>query len=228
MSTGKEENSPADDDLPDDEADEEAEETGDASTTTFAGSLLVAHPNLRDPNFRRSVLYLSAHSSAGGALGVILNRPLGTTAADLLPHHESRELLTRVPVYHGGPVGQDQLSFAELRWGISGKSDPTETCQLRCHLALDEVTAMLSEGAFSASPPHGGKELRAVVGYAGWSGGQLEAEMKEHAWLLIEPQDNFFSQPLPAREKKMWFRVLSSLGPAYKLLAAAPDDPSLN
>ena len=43
---------------------------------SYAGSLLVAHPNMLDPNFRRAVLFISAHTADDGALGVILNRPL--------------------------------------------------------------------------------------------------------------------------------------------------------
>ncbi len=52
---------------------------------SWQGLLLAAHPSLKDPNFRRSVLFLSTHESELGAFGFVLNRPLGKTAADLLP-----------------------------------------------------------------------------------------------------------------------------------------------
>ena len=50
----------------------------------FAGSLLVAHPNMVDPNFRRTVLFVSEHEPNEGALGVIINRPLDRPVAELV------------------------------------------------------------------------------------------------------------------------------------------------
>ncbi len=57
---------------------------GDGMPLSLAGSLLVAHPNMLDPNFRRAVLFISAHDTEDGALGVILNRPLDKQVADLV------------------------------------------------------------------------------------------------------------------------------------------------
>ena len=56
----------------------------DPPIQSLAGSLLVAHPNLLDPNFRRTVLFISAHDPAEGALGLIINRPLDRHVADLV------------------------------------------------------------------------------------------------------------------------------------------------
>lgn len=185
---------------------------------SFAGSLLVAHPSLRDPNFRRGVLLLTAHDPADGAMGLILNRPLaGKTAADLLPDHEQGELLGQVPVFLGGPIGRDQLSFAELRL----HAEPDGGMFFRHHLTLGEAVALAEEDA---------GRLRAFVGYAGWAGGQLESEIGQSAWMLVKPQAKFFTPPGPAAagEDRSWFRIMGSLGPIYKLLAAVPDDPSLN
>src|ERR1700720_49974 len=82
---------------------------------SFAGSFLVAHPNMLDPNFRRSVLFISAHDPNDGALGVIINRPLDKHVSDLV-----NELppvgLADVPVFLGGPVGKNQLMFASFEW----------------------------------------------------------------------------------------------------------------
>jgi putative transcriptional regulator len=67
--------------------------------------------------------------------------------------------------------------------------------------------------------------IRAFVGYAGWTAGQLEAEMKQHAWILHKPTRAALS---PEKLPRLWFEIMNGLGPWYKLLAAAPDDPSLN
>lgn len=207
---------PPEDDSPDDGESGEgtAGETGGGNR--LAGSLLVAHPSLRDPNFRRTVLFLSAHDREAGAMGIILNRPLpDRTAADLLPGHESEELLARVPVYLGGPVGGDQLSFADLRL----TDGPGGGVKFRHHLAMAEVAALAAEDP---------GRLRAFIGYAGWTGGQLEGEISQGAWMVVVPRARFLANAAASGEDRTWFRVMGSLGPAYKLLAAMPDDPSLN
>src|SRR5947208_5943434 len=87
----------------------------DPPARSLAGSLLVAHPNMLDPNFRRTVLFISAHDPADGALGIILNRPLDKQVGDLVTE-EAPAALAEVPVYLGGPVGSNQLMFAALEW----------------------------------------------------------------------------------------------------------------
>src|ERR671922_124329 len=81
----------------------------------LVGSLLVAHPNMLDPNFRRTVLFVSAHDPDDGALGIILNRPLDKQVGDLVSD-EAPAALSDVPVYMGGPVAKNQLMFAVIQW----------------------------------------------------------------------------------------------------------------
>src|SRR5437588_11899724 len=132
---------------------------------SLAGSLLVAHPNMLDPNFRRAVLYISAHDPKDGAVGVIINRPLDKKVVDLVSETPP-ERLADVPVFFGGPVGKNQLMFAAFEWGNQGLN-------LNHDLADDgDPTATVA----GKSP-----SICAFLGYAGWSAGQLEAEMKEKA-----------------------------------------------
>src|SRR5207248_5693320 len=80
---------------------------------SYAGSLLVAHPNMLDPNFRRAVLFISAHTADDGALGVILNRPLEKQVSEVVtetPLNASE----KVPVFVGGPGGRARVIFASL------------------------------------------------------------------------------------------------------------------
>src|SRR5947208_15927799 len=81
----------------------------------FAGSLLVAHPNMVDPNFRRTVLFVSEHEANEGALGVIINRPLDRPVAELVSGTPPAGLAD-VPVFLGGPVGKNQLMIAAFEW----------------------------------------------------------------------------------------------------------------
>src|SRR5262252_6894735 len=81
----------------------------------FAGSLLVAHPNMLDPNFRRTVLFVSEHDPNEGALGVIINRPFDKPVTELVSGMPPTGLAD-VPVFLGGPVGKSQLMFAAFEW----------------------------------------------------------------------------------------------------------------
>src|SRR5437762_10076622 len=88
---------------------------GGEAPHSLAGSLLLALPDMLDPNFRRAVLFISAHDPNDGALGIIINRPLDKQVADLVDETPP-EGLADVPVFLGGPVGKNQLMFAALEW----------------------------------------------------------------------------------------------------------------
>ena len=180
----------------------------EASSRSLAGSLLVAHPSMLDPNFRRTVLFISEHDPNEGALGVIINRPLDRQVADLVTDTPPADL-AGVPVFLGGPVGKNQLMFAAFEWK---KGDGFKLSH----------NVVLEHGSTAA----GGKNLIcAFVGYAGWGAGQLESEVKQKAWLLQKANPSLLKfERLP----NLWFEIMRSLGPWYKMLAAAPDDPSLN
>ena len=182
----------------------------DPSSRSFAGSLLVAHPNMLDPNFRRSVLFISEHDPNEGALGLIINRPLDRKVADLVTDEPPADL-AEVPVFLGGPVGKNQLMFAAFEWQKSGG------LKLNHNVAVEQTS--------DAAGQKGLVTICAFVGYAGWGAGQLESEMKQKAWLVQK------ANPLQLkldRLPNLWFEIMGSLGPWYKMLAAAPDDPSLN
>src|SRR5947209_7022789 len=140
----------------------------DPFSRSFAGSLLVAHPNMLDPNFRRTVLFISEHDPKEGALGVIINRPLDRQVADLVSDTPPAGLC-EVPVFLGGPVGKNQLMFAAFEW------QKGEGLKLNHNVGIDEAHQLADEDPAS---------VRAFVGYAGWSAGQLEAEMQQKAWIL--------------------------------------------
>src|SRR6266513_4898570 len=176
----------------------------------LAGSLLVAHPNMLDPNFRRTVLFVSEHEAHEGALGVIINRPLDRPVTELVSGTPPAEFAD-VPVFLGGPVGKNQLMFAAFEWQKGAG------VKLNHNIALDQMGA-----------PGGWKNLLtlcAFVGYAGWGAGQLETEVKQKAWVVQSANPSLLKLD---RLPNLWFDIMRTLGPWYKMLAAAPDDPSLN
>jgi putative transcriptional regulator len=176
---------------------------------SYAGSLLVAHPNMLDPNFRRAVLFISAHTPDDGALGVILNRPLEKQVSEVVSEAPLNGL-DKVPVFFGGPVGRDRLIFASLEWKTG------EGLKLNHDVDVDEANQQIGKNPGS---------IRAFIGYAGWGAGQLEAEMKQNAWVIRKPDRATMKLD---RLSRLWFDIMNGLGPWFKLLAAAPDDPSLN
>ena len=179
-------------------------------TPNFTGQLLVAHPSLRDPNFRRTILFLSTHDPEEGAHGLVINRPTHKNLGEFLPRQELQRLWD-VPVYVGGPVGVQELTLVSFN--------------LR---AGEAKMTFHAPGAFESLTEFKDDELetlRAFVGYAGWTGGQLEFELDQHAWLILPPT----KEVLQSQEgEEAWLELMRGLGPAYYMLAIAPDDPSLN
>jgi putative transcriptional regulator len=181
-----------------------------AEVPNLSGQLLIAHPNLRDPNFRRTVLLLSAHDREEGAHGLVVNRPTNKALGDFLPDQEFKEL-EKVPVYLGGPVGTHELTIVSFEW-VDGETKVTFHSQL----SLSDPAETWSDKVSS---------LRAFVGYAGWTGGQLESELRQSAWIVHPATESILSRP---NGDQTWIELMKGLGPGYYLLALAPDDPSLN
>ncbi len=181
-----------------------------SSSLSLAGSLLVAHPSLLDSNFCKSVIFLSTNDGEEGSFGLVLNRPAGRTVADLLPDADL-DKLGSVPVFIGGPVAVDQLTFAAFRWDADARK-----LQCQHHLPLEEAQSAIASRKCI---------VRAFIGYAGWSKGQLEAELAHTAWMVTQPDRETLRA---SRAATIWREMLSGFGPWFRLVAEAPEDPSRN
>jgi putative transcriptional regulator len=175
----------------------------------LAGSLLLAHPAMRDPNFRRSVVLLSSHGN-DGAMGVVLNRPLGKRLGDLNARFAAGPLAA-VPVYEGGPVQTKQLLLAAWQPDLLATG-------YRLYFGIDvEKAEVLKEEE--------GVRLRAFLGYSGWSKGQLENELRHNTWVVTPASPALLEQ---AEGQGLWRSILSGLSPEWKLMADEPEDPGSN
>jgi putative transcriptional regulator len=174
---------------------------------SIAGSLLLAHPAMKDPNFRRSVVLMSAHN-ADGAMGVVMNRPLGKRLGELNGEF-ALGALAGVPVFTGGPVQPKQLLL--VAW-----QDRENGFQLHFGIEPDKAAQLLAEE---------GTQLRAYLGYSGWSRGQLENELKQDTWIVTDIPGDLLEQP---QDGSLWQRVLGNLGEEWRLIAGEPEDPSRN
>jgi putative transcriptional regulator len=176
---------------------------------TLAGQLLLANPALRDPHFKRSVILLSAHSEEG-AMGVVLNRPLGKQLAEL---NGSFALgpLAGVPLYCGGPVEPEQLIIVSWQW-----LKAEDAFQLHFGIEPDKAAELIGTPGIT---------VRAFLGYAGWSKGQLEGEMQRDTWFTSTVEGEQLDR---ADGTDLWRGLLGALDPDLKLLADEPEDPSVN
>jgi len=173
------------------------------------GSLILAAPALRDPNFSRTVLLLTDHELDQGAHGYVLNRPMGKKLGELMTDPAFRSL-AEVPIFHGGPVSPERLTFVLLEWDTVARRLVFTT-----HLSVADAGAAWQDGG----------EVRAFVGYSGWSEGQLEGELKQRAWITRKPALEVVAV---ANAATLWEDLLRSMGPHFGLLARMPEDPSLN
>lgn len=143
---------------------------------TLADHFLIAMPNLADPNFSKTVTYICAHNEEG-AMGIIINRPTDLQLGEVLSQMELEtddNQVEHLPVYHGGPVQTDR-GFILHGPGFDWDSSLNVSAGIDMTTSKDVLQAIASG--------EGPKELFVALGYAGWSAGQLEEEIKQNAWL---------------------------------------------
>jgi putative transcriptional regulator len=142
----------------------------------LTNQLLIAMPTLGDPHFAQTVTLVCDHS-ARGALGLILNKPLGMSVREVFDQLEIKAVdgaLGERKVLRGGPMQTDR-GFVVHRAG--GDWDSTLKVSDTLHVTTSrDILAAMARGA-------GPAEAVVALGYAGWDGGQLEDEIRANAWL---------------------------------------------
>jgi len=181
----------------------------DTSRDFFTGQLLLAMPSLLDPNFSHTVTYLCEHH-VHGAMGVVVNRPLELSVADILEHleieAEDPELKGR-RVFYGGPV-QPERGF--VLHSVEGEWESSFVIQDGFQLTTSrDILQAIARGA-------GPSRWLITLGYAGWGGGQLEHEVGENAWLNA-PASPALVFDLPAEQR--WAAAARALGIDIRLLS---------
>jgi putative transcriptional regulator len=145
---------------------------------SIASSLLVAMPQLGDPNFRRSVVQL-VHHDAEGAFGLVVNRRADFSTREICADHEidwaGRD---EGEVGYGGPVQQ------ETGWMLLGDDGPEDLPGVS-RIADGIRFAPATLDALRCLAPDPPAPLRLYLGYAGWGPGQLERELAQGSWLLV-------------------------------------------
>jgi putative transcriptional regulator len=140
------------------------------------GMVLAAQPELLDPNFQQTLVYIVEHSP-DGALGLIMNRPAHRRLRDVVTNNPIPPSVADAPVFLGGPVKPTSLLFARFRRGASDEHLD--------HEIVAEPEQLTSDG------------LRVFAGYSGWGSGQLERELREQSWKICRPHIALLDDPLP-------------------------------
>lgn len=182
-----------------------------------AGALLVATPELIGPTFERTVLYLVSHS-AGGSLGVVLNRPSETPVRNVLPQWTPLAARSQV-IFVGGPMLPDAAMCMGVVQAGRGARDISGVAPIAGRVCLVDVDA----DPDSLAPSLRG--IRLFGGHAGWAPGQLQDEVRRGSWFVVPGlPDDVLAPP----RVDLWFAVLRRQPFPLAWQAWHPGDPSRN
>jgi putative transcriptional regulator len=168
----------------------------------FAGQLLVAMPQMQDPRFAKSVIYLCAHTPEG-AMGLVLNKLVDSiTFPDLLEQLSIEPAISgdEIRVHFGGPVESGRgfvLHTADYQ--------REGTLPINSGIALTATVDILRDMARGAGP----RQTLLALGYAGWGPGQLDAEIQANGWLQVPADEQLvFGENLEGK----WELAMAKLG----------------
>lgn len=180
-----------------------------------AHRLLIAAPDLSDPEFYRTVVFLIEHDETG-TVGVIVNRPSHTPVGHILP--EWQDVMTEpAVVFNGGPVQRDgALGLGRL---AAAADAGTGLRAVSGGLALVDLDAPAADVAINS------QSLRVFAGHAGWEVGQLAEEIARGGWFVVAGGLEDVFSPSPGT---LWRTVLRRQPAPLSLLSTYPVDVGLN
>jgi len=181
--------------------------------TYLKGQLLLDSGQLSGSFFQHTVVLICQHD-AEGAFGLVLNRTTGKNVGEMIVA-DLPEALKDCPLYDGGPVQKSALSFLHSDALLL---DANVMPNVSLGHSVDELVE-LGESLSSM------RKIKMFAGYAGWSPGQLENEMKQKAW-LTHPAS--LELVFDVASEQLWRDILRRKGGKYRLLAQSPEDLSSN
>lgn len=177
------------------------------------GTLLIANPFLKDPNFSRTVIFLCEHTEEG-SFGFVLNKTFPKKLEELIPDLN----INTFPVYKGGPVQTDALHFLhQYPQFISGGEEVLKNVYWGGN--FESLLVSIENKEINST------RIRFFIGYSGWSEGQLNDELKEESWLTVRATRELIFDTKP---EDIWKNALKHLGGDYEMMINFPIDPQLN
>jgi len=180
---------------------------------SLKGQLLLDNGRLQGSFFHRTVLLVCQHD-AEGAFGLVLNRPTGNKVGDAITANLPESFKAHL-LFLGGPVQQQALSYLHTDSFLPDAN-------VIPNLNLDHSLDALIELGDSFSPT---QQVKIFAGYAGWSPGQLDDEMKRDTWLTHPASLELVFE---TKSEELWPAILKQKGWQYKLLSEQPEDLSFN
>ncbi|MCM1448999.1 MAG: YqgE/AlgH family protein [Clostridiales bacterium] len=181
-----------------------------------SGSLLVAEPFLQEECFNHAVILLVDHAEGYASMGLTLNKPTTYTLNDVTSDVDRAD---SVPLFSGGPVGEDRMFYLHTLGNIFNGSIEIIP-GLYIGGDYDQVLQYISDGY----PTEG--IIRFFIGYSGWEPGQLDRELKQSVWAVTRPADS--SLLLTGEQDSFWHRTVRSMGPDYRGWLFHPMYPGSN
>ncbi|MDD3875620.1 MAG: YqgE/AlgH family protein [Bacteroidales bacterium] len=178
-----------------------------------SGLLLLSDPFLKDIYFSRSVVLLAEHN-AEGSFGLILNKPIDIPVNDLIPDFPAFDS----KVYMGGPVKPDNVFFLHSLGNLI-----EDSIKIKNNLYFGgDVERVKELILLDKIKPN---EIKFFIGYSGWTPNQLEDELKEKSWLLVDSKNQNLMDNI---QQILWKNILQKMGSKYFVWSVAPIDPQLN
>lgn len=180
------------------------------------GSLLVAEPFLQEECFNHAVILLIDHGEGYASMGLTLNKQAGYRLGDIVSD-VNKDI--DVPVYSGGPVGDDRMFYLHTLPGLFNDS-----IEIADGLYIGGDYSQVIDYVNAGYPTDG--LLRFYVGYSGWEPGQLEKEIEQNVWAVTKPAD--YRELLAASPASLWHNTVRSMGPRYRGWQLHPLNPLSN
>lgn len=177
------------------------------------GCILVSQPSLSDRFFSRSVVMLAEHGP-DGTFGFIVNKPARIKLSTISARFGSFD----TDLYLGGPVHVDNLFFVHSK-GELVKDSLKIMDGVYWGGDIDEIRKLILAGGLTSN------DIRFYAGYSGWEPLQLDKEMKENSWIVLEGQKRYVFGTRPAG---LWKNIVLTLGEEYAPWINYPFDPNMN
>ena len=177
------------------------------------GFILISEPFLSDAYFKRSIVLLTEHNE-DGSVGFVLNKPIDININEVIENFP----FTEADVALGGPVSTNTLHYVHTLGDIIPNSIEVMS-GLYWGGDFDAVESLINSGNLNKG------QIKFFLGYSGWSPNQLENELEENSWLVVQMKSEDIMKPM---NHQIWTDILNGMGKKYQMWANFPENPELN
>ena len=178
-----------------------------------SGRILVSEPSLTDRFFAHSVVLLAEHDSEG-SFGLIINKPSDIRLSQITDDFPGFD----PQLFLGGPVKVENLYFIHTK-GEDVEGSLKILDGLYWGGNVRKIKEMIHENTLTKD------DIRFFIGYSGWQPSQLEKELSEKSWLVLNTSAD---EVLKVNSENIWRKILVSMGEEYAPWVNYPDDPQMN